>query len=275
MKSDNGTCMQQNYPKSMLRQIVRLDGHIQNIYLAVYDDKLLLLDGCCRADVDLVLNTIRHILGRDVRQLKAVVVTHMHADHAGGATYLRETTGCQVISADKPTQWYAGVSGRVDYLLDLSLSYFVAYRQGKKIKNLNYPAELTSDIVVKDGDNVPMFEDWQIIETPGHTDRDLSVYHSQTGKIYVADLLIRLQSERRGQYFVNPYNIHNPKAYKQSLAKVQALHPKMVLMAHGGQCYVSDDVFSELIIMSPDKKRTNKDIYNDIVFRMMNFNRRS
>ncbi len=250
-------------------KILRIDGYIQNIYMAVYPDKILLLDGCCRSDVDLVLNTIRHILGRDISELKAVIVTHMHADHAGGAGYLRERTGCKIISANKPKQWYAGINGRMEYLLDLSLSYFVAYRHGNEFKNMNYPRKLFPDIMVNDGDPVPMFEDWQILETAGHTDRDLSVYHQGLGRVYVADLIIRLYSRRRGIRFVNPYNIHDPHLYKQSLAKIKSLEPTMVLMAHGGMTHMSGYNFDGLIAMTPDKPRTNKDVYNEVVFRML------
>ena len=35
-----------------LCHIVRLDGYIQSSYLAVYPDKLMLLDGCCRLSKD-------------------------------------------------------------------------------------------------------------------------------------------------------------------------------------------------------------------------------
>lgn len=255
-------------PKQSFTQILRLDGYIQNIYMVVYPDKILLLDGCTRVDVDLVLNTIRDILGRDINELKAVIVTHMHADHAGGASYLRQKTGCQVISANKPNQWYSGFNGRIEHLIDLSLSYFVAYRQGKPIKNINYPAELNPDIVVNDGEPVPMFEDWQILETPGHTDRDLSVYHPQTGKIYVADLIIRLNSRKSGEKFVNPYIIHNPLDYTSSITKVKILKPSQVMMAHGGQSFIREQVFEALIAMTPNKPRTNKAVYNDVVFRM-------
>ncbi|WP_434353503.1 MBL fold metallo-hydrolase [Psychrobacter sp. HD31] len=261
--------MQEKNKNNELQQILRIDGHIQDIYLAVYANKLLLLDGCCRPDVELVLATIRNILGREISQLKAVIVTHMHADHAGGAAYLKKHTGCKIISSNKPTQWYGGLNGRVEYLLDLSLSYFVAYRRGRKFKNLNYPAELKADILVNDGDAVPMFEDWQIIETPGHTDRDLSVYHAKTGKVYVADLMIKLENRRRGIRFVAPYNIDDPVAYKKSVAKIKQYHPYKVMMAHGGQTFVEQATFDDLIKMTPNKPRTNKDVYQDVVFRMM------
>ena len=42
-----------------LCRIVRLEGYIQSTYLAIYPDKIMLLDGGCRADVPMVLNYIK------------------------------------------------------------------------------------------------------------------------------------------------------------------------------------------------------------------------
>ncbi|MGB2081875.1 MAG: MBL fold metallo-hydrolase, partial [Psychrobacter sp.] len=61
-----------------LCEIVRLEGYIQSSYLAVYPDKIMLLDGCCRADVPMVLDYIERTLKRPITDLKVVVVTHMH-----------------------------------------------------------------------------------------------------------------------------------------------------------------------------------------------------
>ena len=62
-----------------LCQIVRLDGYIQSSYLAVYPDKLMLLDGGCRPDVALVLDYIKDTLKRPITDLKAVSYTHLRA----------------------------------------------------------------------------------------------------------------------------------------------------------------------------------------------------
>lgn len=59
-------------------QLKQIPGYIQSIYLAVYDDKILLLDGCCKADVNLIFDYITKELNRPIGQLKAVIVTHMH-----------------------------------------------------------------------------------------------------------------------------------------------------------------------------------------------------
>lgn len=238
----------------MLATIIRLDGHIQSIYLAVYPDKLLLLDGCCRPDVPMVLAFIQNSLQRPVSDLKVVVVTHMHPDHAGGAQKLRQITGCQVISAQKERPWYDGIGGRMMHAVDTGLAYYVAHRQQKPIKNLWYPAILKADILVSQGDRLPQFEDWQVIETSGHTDRDLSLWHEQSGQVYTADLIIKLRHK-----FVAPFPIYDPKVYIKSLQKIKALKPTWVMMAHGGVLAIDDDTFDQLIMAAPKRPRTVKD----------------
>ncbi|MGR5470684.1 MBL fold metallo-hydrolase, partial [Vibrio astriarenae] len=55
------------------------------MYLAEYPDKLMLLDGASRADILHLKDFIEHQLNRRFSDLKLVIVTHMHPDHAGAA----------------------------------------------------------------------------------------------------------------------------------------------------------------------------------------------
>ncbi len=237
-----------------LLEIVRLDGYIQSSYLAVYADKLMLLDGCCRADVTMVLDYIQKTLQRPITDLKVVVVTHMHPDHAGGANALRDATGCLIVSADKPKQWYAGIQGRAMHLTDIALAHYVAYRKQCARKRLWYAPHLQPDITANDGDKVMGFEDWQILETPGHTDRDLSLFHLPTRQVYTADLIIKLKHK-----FVAPFPVYDPKAYIISLQRIKELKPSNVMMAHGCELVIDDQTFDRLIRQAPKKPRTIKD----------------
>ncbi len=237
-----------------LYNIVCLEGYIQSIYLAVYPNKLLLLDGCCRPDVPMVLDYIEKTLKRPPSDLKVVVVTHMHPDHAGGAVKLKKATGCQIVSAHKQQQWYAGVGGRLMHLIDTSLAHYVARRKGYPPKNLWYPAHLHPDITVQDGDRIPEFEDWQVLETPGHTDRDLSLFHLPSRQVYTADLIIKLKHK-----FVAPFPIYDPKVYIRSLQKIKDLNPSNVMMAHGRELTIDAETFDSLISQAPKKPRTVKD----------------
>ena len=95
--------------KEVVMKIHTLKGYIQHIYLAEDSKGLLLLDGCSRADVDTVCNYITQTLGRPLADLKLIVVTHMHPDHAGGAIKLRVRTGAQVACHPKAINWYKGL----------------------------------------------------------------------------------------------------------------------------------------------------------------------
>lgn len=229
-------------------QVHRIAGHIQNIYLVQYPDKLLLLDGLCRADVAVVEVYVREQLAMRPQDIKAVVVTHMHPDHAGGAALLRRRYGCQILTWKHSHAWYRGAWGLGRYLCDMVLAYFVARRQGKRWKNLFYSPYLKADGHLDDGQPILGFEDWQALHTPGHTDRDLSVYHPQSRAIYVADSIIRIKDK-----LVAPFPVHYPARYRQSLTRLMQLEVREFLLAHGEGGALSRAQLSELIINSPER----------------------
>lgn len=71
--------------------------------------------------------------------------------------------------------------------------YMVAGRLGKQRRNLWYPASLYPDYCVTDGDQLPGFEQWRVVETPGHTDRELSLLHIESNKVHVVDLIVKVK----------------------------------------------------------------------------------
>jgi len=233
-------------------KIHQLQGYIQNIYLVEQIDGLMLLDGCCRCDISLLKEFITKNLNRPMIDLKIVVVTHMHPDHAGAADKLRRLTGCQVIASNKPLNWYYGAVGLLMFLTDLVLTLWVARRMGKPLKNIWYPRKIKADLRLNDGDTIPGFKDWIIIETPGHTDRDLSVLHLPSKKIYVADLVIRIK-----KIFISPFPIFHPNKYKSSLKKIDQLNVNYMLLAHGGEVNVKGLQLVEMIKNIPDKPKTH------------------
>lgn len=236
-------------------KVHHLSGYIQSIYLVEYPEGILLLDGCCRADVSKISEFIKQELQRPLSDLKTLVVTHMHPDHAGAAHKLRQLTGCVIVSADKPQQWYRGLNGLLMHWIDMVLTVFVARKLKKPWQNVLYSRKLKPDVKAIDGDQVPHFPDWILLETPGHTDRDLSVLHPQENWIYVADLIIKL---KRG--FIAPFPVFHPNQYRQSLRKIKQLAPAQIMLAHGGMLHMQDADFNhmmnEMIEKSPKLPRT-------------------
>ena len=230
----------------------KLDGYIQTILLAEYTDKLLLLDGCSRADVSLIKHFISDILQRPLTDLHLVVVTHMHPDHAGAAHKLRQITGCKIASANVKGQWYSGFDGKLMHIADLLLTRWVANKKKQPQRWLWYSSKLSPDYKLNDGDHLPGFEDWQAIATQGHTDRDLSLHHLPSNKVYIADLIV---STRKG--FIPPFPVFYPDRYRCSLKKIAKLKAKSIILAHGGEVELSEQEFEQVLEKAPTVPMTH------------------
>lgn len=225
-----------------------LTGYIQNIFLVEYSDKLLLLDGCGRADVKKVCSFIQQTLKRPLYDLKVIVVTHMHPDHSGGAEALKRKTNALLISHAKAPMWYSSISGRITYLLDVLLMHWFAKRMGRHLQLSWLSATIAPDIQLEDGTQIPQFPDWQVLHTPGHTDHDLSLYHAQTNQIYVADLIVRVKNR-----YHPPFPVYYPKLYKQSLQKLRMLNNPTVMFAHVKSTRLEDDELTQLQALTPSQ----------------------
>jgi glyoxylase-like metal-dependent hydrolase (beta-lactamase superfamily II) len=125
-------------------KIHEIQGHIESMYLIEYPSGLLLLDGGCRCDVDVVCSYVRS-LGRQPNDIRVVVVTHMHPDHAGGAEIYRQRFGAQLVTGRGVEEWYAGLEGSVQHLIDIVLAYWVASRMKKPLRWLWYPKRIRFD----------------------------------------------------------------------------------------------------------------------------------
>lgn len=231
--------------------IHHLHGYVQSIYLIEYTNGLLLLDGCCRADVEYISDFITATLKRPIADLKTIIVTHMHPDHAGAAVALRNLSGCIIASADKPAHWYRGFQGKLMHLTDLMLTAWVASRLGKPRKNLWYSSKLDVDVKLNDGDPVPNFDEWFVMDTPGHTDRDLSVVHRNSHRIYVADLIVKVKKR-----YISPFPVFHPNQYRASIDRVIAEKFNHILLAHGGEVELDEGHYKALIDSAPRTPKT-------------------
>jgi glyoxylase-like metal-dependent hydrolase (beta-lactamase superfamily II) len=229
-----------------------IDGHIQTILLAEYPDKLLLLDGCCRSDVPMLKKFITQTLQRPFNDLTLVVVTHMHPDHAGAANKLRKITGCKIATANVSGQWYSGIEGRIMHLTDILLAKWVAKRMKKPNVNIWYSSQLDADYKLNDGEQLPGFSDWVALATQGHTDRDLSLHHLPSNKVYVADLIVKVKNK-----YIPPFPIFYPNRYRASLDKIITLKPQSIILAHGGEVNLTEQDFQHLLQLSPKIPKTH------------------
>ncbi|WP_395339896.1 MBL fold metallo-hydrolase [Ningiella sp. W23] len=236
-----------------MAKVHHLKGYIQNIYLIEYEHGCLLLDGACRADFDLIEKHFVEVMHRPLTDLKVVMVTHMHPDHAGCAHYLRERAGCLVISGVFEKQWYAGLSGRIAHLIDIALAHWVAGRLKQTRRRIWYSSQLKPDIMLDDGQPVPHFPDWHAVSTPGHTSMDISLANHKMKYIYIADLMVQVKGE-----LCPPYPVSLPSEYVQSVEGLYDFSDYTIMMAHVEPQQVAPSVLDKVKMRSPRKAQNNK-----------------
>ncbi|MDO6566551.1 MBL fold metallo-hydrolase [Alteromonas sp. 1_MG-2023] len=223
-----------------------ISGYIQHIYLAEHEHGLLLLDGCSRADVETVSQFITDTLCRPLSDLKLIVVTHMHPDHAGGAVRLKALTGAPIAAHPKAKNWYTGFMGRASHVIDLGLTWWVANRIGKQRESIWYNPVLRADILLEDEQSLPLFNEWKVLYSPGHTDHDISIMHKPTRQAYVADLLVKVKGE-----LVPPYPLCHPNQYRKSLQRIAQSSIETIFCAHVAPVQLVDIPFDHVIENAP------------------------
>lgn len=233
--------------------IHKINGYIQNIFLVEYSHGCMLLDGCSRADVELVTKFVVEELNRPLSDLKVILVTHMHPDHAGGASALKRLSRARIFTLAFEKQWYAGVSGFCAHIIDILLAYWVASRIGRPMKNLWYGWRLSPDGMLEDNQPIPSFEDWSSISTPGHTDRDMSVVNHKCKQIYVADVIVTV----KGEYYC-PFPVYMPEEYRLSVSKLERYKGFEMMMAHVPNVTLSQKIIDDVLSKAPSSPRTFK-----------------
>ena len=190
----------------------------------VDSDELILVDTGMPNSAETILQAIQAI-GRTSSDLRHILVTHCHPDHAGSLAALKKLTGASAYM--HPHDAAITRTGKVAPDLKPAPGMDDLFRQFIGFGSAEYdPAEIEHEL--HDGDELPIAGGIQVIHVPGHCAGHLAfLWHASGGVLFAADTV----SNMMGLGYSLGYA--DFEEAKHSLRKLAALDFAVACFGHG------------------------------------------
>ncbi len=202
----------------------RLEAGVVNLYLVALGEESVLIDSGPPWGAAAVLSALAE-LGRPPR-LAAILLTHHHLDHVGGAAALAERCGAEVLIHEADA---AAVEGRelltparagrgqalVERIFAFSDRRLFRYRPTR---------------VRAVGDGFLLRDAFRLVHTPGHTPGHAAWLHLRSGVLFGGDAAMN-----RGGRLGQPWRLFtiDPEAARRSQRALAALAASLYAFGHG------------------------------------------
>src|SRR5262245_51836506 len=195
-------------------------------YAVKTSEGLVLIDSGIEANAALITEQLRE-LGLDPSQLRAVLLTHGHADHVLGAERLRSNTGAKVYAGRPDVPALRAGKPREAFLSTFHIPNLVIH-------------PTTVDVELSDGDTIDVGDtQFKAIGAPGHTPGCICFLLERGGKriLFSGDVVQSLGDVKRalGTYsaYLAPKYLGNASDYLATLRKLRSMPPPdLVLPGH-------------------------------------------
>ncbi|MGG3999836.1 MULTISPECIES: MBL fold metallo-hydrolase [Anoxybacillus] len=201
-------------------------------------------------------------LSIDLKDVKNIIVTHIHLDHAGGAgVLLKHCPNARVFVHPKGMRHLADPSR----LIEGAKAVY-----GEKFDALFDPiVPIPEDrlVIKEDGETLQIGEDRTLtfLHTPGHANHHFSIYDEKSNGIFTGDTAGVFYPQLLS-YDVELYlpstspNQFDPEAMQASIKRFMSLHPDRIYFGHFGMSTHVQTVWDQLHYWLPIFVQIGRDI---------------
>lgn len=226
--------------------------------------ELTIVETCASPSIPFLLEGFKR-LGIDPKEIKNIIVTHIHLDHAGGVGLLLESCpNAKVIVHPRGMRHLADPS-------KLILGARAVY--GEKFDELFDPILPVPDnrlVVKEDGDTLQIGENriLTFIDSPGHAKHHFSIHDSMSNGIFTGDTIgvFYPQLFEKGLELYLPStspNQFDPDAMLDSLEKIKALDVDRIYFGHYGMTTNPSHVYEQIYKWLPIFMETGEKVWKE------------
>jgi glyoxylase-like metal-dependent hydrolase (beta-lactamase superfamily II) len=216
-----------------------------NVYLALAGSSWFLVDAGWASDAARIDGMARKLLGPGIAPA-AILLTHVHPDHAGSARALAMRWGCPILLhpaempiADGDFAAMERTAGPLDRWVILPAMRAIGERRRAAAVQRGSLAGLTRGFASDGG--IPGVDGWRWIHTPGHTPGHVSFVRAADRVVLTGDALLTLEVNspagflfgRQGLSGPPWYTTWDPRVAIASLEVIAMLDPAVVGGGHG------------------------------------------
>lgn len=205
-----------------------LDGlRMANVFLLASDDGITLIDAGTSGEADRIVDQLAQG-GYTLPDLRAIVLTHCHADHTGSAAELARRSGAQVLAHQAEVPY-------IEQTESLPATSFMR-RLFNWLSDQAFRAEPCQvDRPLHDGDVVAALGGLRVIHAPGHTPGSIVLYQPERRILFTGDVLFNehpLRGKAGLQFPPRMFSLDQAQA-QASARKLAGLELAVVCFGHG------------------------------------------
>jgi len=213
-----------------------------NFYLLKADQSLLLIDAGLNNDDcwDALNNTLSNN-GFDISDITHIFLTHHHIDHVGLVNRVVSANPIPVfahpLSFPRLKREPEFIQMRIEFFDQLYREMGCGEAGKKQVEHLRRAAEVNQSQKIECGLyelTAGAFENFKVIEVPGHAPDQMALYNPDTQQLFAGDLLINhISSNALVEPDENGNRIQSLSLHLESMKKCLGLHINTVFSGHG------------------------------------------